>query len=678
MPEFHADNRATFPGAAGVESCSYVCSHGISPGVITLVVSLPPTDLAAFGDLTLYDGVRQITVPNCKVVNIRYSRDGSGQAWTVSLADRRWLWDAGAISGSYNERDPRDKLVPWTIKSPTELAALCLARMGETGYAVDLPPGLNGSDWNDRTDWFETGADAPPTGTNPPTVWEDEVPANALQQLCDRYGRRVVYDPVTDTVAVAPVGAGADLPDDAIESIGVNVSVPKTPAGIGVVGAVVRFQWLGRLDPVGEEWDGSYLPPAQLSYRPPPPFPGALPWDNLAFGDVRPTDRLDYFQAKARAERSVYRVFRVSNLGVGTGIGPKANSLRVAGYRGPIKRRYQLVLQQTKVEQIAPVVRDPNQVAKSGVPFLFNYYDGFSRDQPAAVLGSVVNGTVQNVWKADRDDNTPDGQPLAVGFSIDPVRQLVVFDRRVYVKVPFLVDTSKPPGLVPAYKQYVYRPASLALQTAVVVKDAVTGEPARYRRWRLVRPDGTLGPAEDNAADPARYPTGPVVWFRHDDVQMSVLPRYRFSPVPPPGYDPGSGLVRVPPDDWYGGTYTVAAVTRGSLDAADSADYARRADYYLAEHAKAFLVKGGVTNTYPGVRPVPMDGAITQTEYTTDGRGPTTVASKNCEVNPHVDPYPERRRENLKALPDAVAQNLASKPAKIDANPIAPPAPNQK
>lgn len=625
MPEFQIQS-AVWPGAVGVEQARYVCSHGITPGYGYVVVSAPPTDVAPAGDLVLTDGRRTVTVRDCLLVGVRYNQGESGQTWTLTVADRRWRWAFGSISGSYNETGRDNESVPWTVRSPEELAELCLEAMGEVDYDIDLPP-----------------------GPNPPQAWSVETPAKVLARLAERYGRRVVFDPVEDRVLIAQPGDGDDLPDTYLESRGANVQVPKTPAGIGVVGAPVRFQTRLRLEAVGEEWDGTHVPIDELSYAPDPPYPGGRPWDagDLGFSSVRPTNRLSFDRARELAGRSVWRVYRLADRtvdpGPWAGTADRDNTMvTVAGYPRRLDRREQIVPQSVKVEQVPPG-EDPAPA------------DGHRRDRAAAVIGSILSREHGSYWQpGGTGPNTTDGQPLQVGFTIDPARQLVSFDRPMYVLWKHIRYAPGPGGQPARPDVFVARPAPLVLETAVRVKDGTTGEPARYHRWRLFRPDGSLGPAEDNGADPADYPDDPLIaWHVHDDVAFNTIGRYVYAPNPavtnPPPYAPlqppdGSYTVlTAPADGWYGGLYKLT-----TIDLVDQADAESRADYYLGGHVLEYQLKGGLTNTYAGIWDIPLDGAVMQVEWSVGPGGPTTVASRNCETSVYVPPYPARRlKEDL-------------------------------
>jgi hypothetical protein len=223
-----------------------------------------------YGSLVISDGLETVVLPNCKLDDLRIESEGdSGTIWLLTIVDRRWRWrDLGGISGYYNQLDPHGKFIPWTIRSPTQLAVACLQAMGETTYTLNLPPGLDSSVGQGQGAFLTTGLTFPPTGTNPPINWVAVPPAQALQQVADLFGCRVIYRHSDDGVLVTPAGIGALLPPGSIHTQGPSIKSPETPDSIGVVGAPTRYQGQFALVPVGEEWDGSYRPIDLLSYAP--------------------------------------------------------------------------------------------------------------------------------------------------------------------------------------------------------------------------------------------------------------------------------------------------------------------------------------------------------------------------------------------------------------------------
>ncbi len=604
---------ATWPGVGAVESCTGTVSHGISPAAFVMTTYPQAAAPQPFGDLTITDGLNRAVFRDCKLDALSGRSGGDGQTFVLTILDRRWKWRYGAISGRYNVLDPRGKLVPWTIRSPQELAELCLAAMGERNYRVHLPEGLT-SKVNEKIQRFlELGETFPQSFTNPLTVWDMTPPAEALARLAELYGCRVIYQPFLDRVLVAPLGAGRPLPPGPCEVIAPSVDSPETPSAVGVAGVPVRIQMRLLLEPVGKEWDGSYRPVNELSYAPqagagkvqittatytggvpapsvkvylywntgwelpaPPSedergvsfqynaggasaadkltaaaaginahplasplmsatavgnvltvtgkiagfqfrvvaetslpgggdFPVALVqsarkpggnWEECpppTFGGVRATDRLSYDQAIQFAQSSVFRCYRVLNADAETGKFP----IRVP-WVGPIKRRHQLVLQPTKVDQVVPEPRDPAAIrlgpnvalpiraaVGGGLPEFFN---GVSRDQGADVFGSVTKEIGNVMWLGDpARANTDPEDKVYLAPEIDPAEQVVTFPDYVYLQAPV------------AGTLFQVKFPVLTLETAVLVTEEKTGE---VLRWKETLALG--GNCAGRVADPRR------------------------------------------------------------------------------------------------------------------------------------------------------------------------------
>lgn len=274
---------AVWPGAVAVENCTYTCSHGITPGTAFLsYIPQPdpktgrPTEpmVGQFGDLVFSDGVRTLRVRGCKVVRVTCSVASDGITYHLEIVDRRWRWVSshgarfGGIHGRYNRVDTRGKLVPWSIRSPYQLAKICLDAMGERNYEIRLPNGLRRSAGENIDRYLRLGENFLRTATNPEMNWDHTPPAQCLSELADIFNCRVIYRPHSDTVLVAPLGEGEPLPDGAVESFTPSVTVPEAPAKIGVVGSPIKWQAKFLLEAVGEDWDGMIVPINQLSYGP--------------------------------------------------------------------------------------------------------------------------------------------------------------------------------------------------------------------------------------------------------------------------------------------------------------------------------------------------------------------------------------------------------------------------
>ena len=635
------------------------------------------------GDLEITDGNESVVIPGCKIDSLQIEQNESGTIWSLAFSDRRWRWrDLGAVSGCYNQLDPHGKLVPWTIRSPTELAILCLEALGEINYVLNLPAGLDSSAGL-ITSFLPNGLNFPLTGTNPLINW-DAVPPAALQQLADQFGCRIVYQLSTDSVLVTPAGIGAVLPPGSLARQGPSLKDPGTPDAVGVTGAPTRYQVRLHLQPVGEEWDGSYRPIDDLSYAPVNPgaagavqistatsvnafansftgngliyqvfldpkngpnpvltgtlleydlqhndndtdvaqglvaafeanvkaklavsfvggiltvqgtqvgvpfsmvarISGNLPLPGTTFGpalvaqmaqlagkatswDASPpplfpgvvaTDRLTLPQALDLARKTVWKLFQVEDVDANLlgGLQP----ILVPGY-GRLKRRQQLVLQDTQVDQIVPQALDGKLRDTAGQPLVINYYNGYSKDKPAAVYGSVMQmtRTFGGIIFPLLPFNSAPGSQVFVPFTIDPVWQLVAFSDHVYF-----------------YEDGRFTRPFLALQTAVAVRDADTNQIVRFQQ--IVPLPG------QNAVTLPRMEL-------HEDIQVNVT-------------------------TLYGPTNNLLAVTILETD-----PYAR-ASFYLAGLAAQYRFADAQTVEYNGIRVIDLDGAIQQVSWSVGAGG---------------------------------------------------------
>ncbi|MDB5306212.1 MAG: hypothetical protein JWO38_414 [Gemmataceae bacterium] len=97
------------------------------------------------------------------------------------------------------------------------------------------------------------------------------------------------------------------------------------------------------------------------------------------FAGVTPTDRLAYLEAQQLARQYVFRAYRIRNIDPGDP--EQSNPLQIPWF-GTIKRRQQVILQQTKVEQVIPQDRIPGGKDR-GAPvaqgILPEFYNGYSR-----------------------------------------------------------------------------------------------------------------------------------------------------------------------------------------------------------------------------------------------------------------------------------------------------------
>lgn len=236
----------SFPGIKDIQSASYTLAHGISPGRAVLTVAPQKKINPKPGTLTFKFGKRTVKIRDCYPLSASLVRNPQGWITQVTLLDKRRKWGWGAISGRYNQRDRRTgQIQPRTIKTPAELAELCLAAMGEKNIDVA----------------------ALPLAQRPEVDWDYETPAAALSQLCADLGCRVVME-TGGKVKIVRLTRGPRLKAKDVASDSLAEVAPELPSSIIVVGGPVRYQADFVLEAVGLEADGSVRLIDDLTYKP--------------------------------------------------------------------------------------------------------------------------------------------------------------------------------------------------------------------------------------------------------------------------------------------------------------------------------------------------------------------------------------------------------------------------
>lgn len=597
---------AIWPGVQSVVSCTYTCSHGTQPGTAVLVCHPQTTQIKMHGTLTITDGFGRVSLPACKI-NAIYGPQGEGEkTWTIEIVDRRWRWrDLGVLNGLYNQRDPRGRILVWSLRSIPDLIALCLSAMGEVNYTLNLPT-------------VSTSTEE----IYPAINWDAVNPAYALTQLCERIGCRVVYRIGSNSVLITPVGVGGNLPAGPLAREGPSVLAPDAPDRIDLYGAPVRFQAQFALAAVGKEWDGSYRPIDFLSYAPKTQFApkGSKPWDYSApgvFPDVQATTRLSYRQARALAQESVFRCYQLINLDPYARVLVQTKPLRIPGF-GVIQRIQQVIPQETQVEQLTPQPADETRVGPDGRPLDKPFYDGYSRDKPAQVFGSYFYSAT-GIRVLTEGANTDPDKEVTVPFRIDQENMLVIFDQPVYVVEDAGARPAGGIGGATAKQLQRYREATLVLQTGCQVRDPINNQVVRFYAQSPL------------SASPSATPPALVL---HEDCQLNYIGVY----------DSVTHQL----------TNVLSDIQRASV----------MAGYYLAREAAKYDLKGGLERVYRGIVAVDLDGAIQQVTWSIGGGQPAmTRASRQFEHSAYIPTFPERlkiqylgpaqrRKLDLAASPD--------------------------
>src|SRR5262245_9995696 len=96
---------ATFPGVKQILSFHGTLQQGVTPSVFQLVIIPQETPIQLQGDLTITYNNTKIVLKDCCIDIGSYSLNKQGYVVSLNIRDRRWKWDFGEISGSYNQTD---------------------------------------------------------------------------------------------------------------------------------------------------------------------------------------------------------------------------------------------------------------------------------------------------------------------------------------------------------------------------------------------------------------------------------------------------------------------------------------------------------------------------------------------------------------------------------------------
>ncbi len=439
-----------YPGVNAILSAQAETSQGIQPGRCTATCPASAIGtLAPVADLAFGDGTTTIVWKQCRVVQFAYS-GGSGQkpTATVLFEDRRFNWASGSISGRYNVPAEYTNTVPLvsfsgapqpnqnyaqvpippgeepirpeTAKTAQQLCILCLKAMGETQYDVS----------------------AIDPKAYPAVEWDTENPARALQALAERFGCRVVYRWDTDSVVLVKQGVGGPLPSGPFLFDSPSLTPKPVPKRVVVRSAKIKYQMRFALEMVLMEFDGSWKPADQVSYRPTngwfgiAPGAGELDEDNLP---NLPKGRTVH-DAISLAGSWLYRTYRVS-LTRADGLGV----LRIpadGGEKDRVDYHKQVYLLPSKAQV---TVDDLNRHSPAPAQV-------YGRHTPPQGYGLSNPMTTY--------DQTTTQTEVLCPFSIDPEHAIIVFAEPIYAFKP-IPQASGGNG-----KTRAFYPATIVLETA--------------------------------------------------------------------------------------------------------------------------------------------------------------------------------------------------------------------
>lgn len=441
MADLQAEVR--YPGIEQVESASITRGMGITPSVFQISIAPQARAVETDGTLELSFGNVRISFLSCHLDSSSLSYNANGYLVSLNLVDRRWKWQYGSISGSYNLRNDDFTIRSETEKTPRQLATLCFEAMGENNFDVGALPNV----------------------ARPTVEWEGENPAQALANLCDDLGCRIVLR-LGGNVRIVKANVGAPLPPGPVMDEQIADDPAERPDGITILCGRNRYQADFLTEAVGLDKDGKIKPIDDLSYKP------AGGWNVADLPDFQSLADKELVQL---AKMSVFRWYRIK--------ASEAAPINLPGY-GLIK----------DLAQILPIESEQVDV---GV------IDGVVKNKPARAYGvwfvpnmGRLTNNVEELTPLGADDDETSVPP----FQVDEARGMIVFDRPVYLQG----------GTEPAL---TLEPATIRLRTAVSVRDPETHAWVRYERSRPSRF--------------RRLNTRNMV-IRRDEIVLSFAPFYRL------------------------------------------------------------------------------------------------------------------------------------------------------
>lgn len=582
---------AAWSGSPGlpVISASYTCSHGVTPGVATVVVPMvPKTSVGRYGTLSLSDGVRApVNVRGCRLVDVAETDlPGGARGLVLTILDARHRWKYGSVSGAYNviDRHPDPDTVPegpfvvrggvyvpGTERTPEQLIRTCFALLSQ--------PVL---------------FDRVPRDVRVPVDWKGENPARAADRVADACGCRLVYQPLADRVLVTPPG-GFTRVDRRFPVLSEQPAFDTAdrPTAVEVVGGDTLVTDVVRLRAVGWEEDGRLRPIEDLSYRPADGWWNYSPDYEGWWAHVRRGNSTSVHVSRALAREFVWKLFRVEAVPVDrVEAGRKRRAAR--GFVAPVWGRV--------VNRKAITLSDRQVLPERDAA-------GQYKTKPAQLL---YNGVA---WKKDRA-----GRLRNFDFFSDPA-------------VPFAVDPDA--GLVTASRPLyrVREKLSNGQDRQREIDDTLYGPPLTNGRIQFVLADVYLKCA-------LRVRNG-ATWQYHAGRWAARL-----------GADPGGELVeshaRPELQEVYHVRRQLADWRRVGLDS-NAGEVARLARAVLAAAAARHQTADRLTRTYAGILPVQPDGGVHSVTWSVGEGPPVTRVGVNTETEPHLPTFPERRK-NERAL----------------------------
>lgn len=557
-------------------------THGLEPARIT--INIPPDpDISLGGTLSIRQGNVSVNFLDCRadLVDVYKNEDGL-EMWTVTILDRRWKWKFGQISGYYNVRV--DKTIrKGTEKNIKQLMKLCLEAMGEKHYDLSTVP----------ADVF------------PEIEWDYVLPAEALSQLADLIGFRVVFQIRRNRVAILKAGVGRSLAQKDATAYSATYDPPELPTSIVFVGGRTLWEFDLPLVAVVEETDHSIKPlnDPSVSYHPTLGRNGApLPiqvagvssywsWYDPEMGNVIGDQKISLVSGETSlkdfVKGQVYRKYRVSTSIVKQRIQDLIRGKSAKQLTLPHPNGTKCVVEE--LDQILPLLRErlatyPTELGVRSKPaVIYGQFDIGNASSQNNIEEQPIASSSGSLDLYGADGSPPKRLVYTGGWNLDPETGIITFSEPVFRTVQQGVQYTREDGSQYTVKDSLALPAIIWLRTSFGFRDKTT---RAWKSWEIAR-DG------DSRAKTKQQ------FLRRSDVPLAVCI--------------GLGGENFPIKD------------------ATEKDYQTAAKFYLDEHQKTLKPKDPVAVTYPFIRLEDLDGAVQQVSWQITGNGAYTKVSRNRE-----------------------------------------------
>ncbi len=608
----------TFGGIKAVLSGSFTIGPGVTPSRCTIYIAPQLEPIPIVGTLQIYDNTGGVIFPDCHAQSLSVEINGL-TVWAVTIMDTRWRWAYGEISGEYNVRDARDRIIPAQVRTPQQLAKLLFKAMGVERADVSKMPNT----------------------LFPEKRWDTANPARELATLLEETGCLVTLGSA-NVVQVWPIGAGGFLPNDnTLIDQQILYEIPDVPDVLCFRGGRNQYQIPLRCVPVAEDEDGTIKDFNEVSYAPEPISPALRhyvwglhdpPFSNVVFPEEPDPLKL---QKKAivrnLAAKWIFRAYRIS---LGRDGEQPVEALDELSNKEIIKDIDRLLpLNSNRLLRTSPIPFDPLKLPDSTGPAPVVYGRWQLQD-------SIISGTNLDMLRArTADQEERESTNLALrpwptgkiddpknrfeiynkGWTLDAERGIVFFSEPVYEVLQ--VDLSEAdPDRDDLAQQFLKTPAIIYLLTSFGVRHSKT------RAWVH---------REINRKLPGKqYGTQPKYVYRAEAVFQTWKNQYV-----------------------------------DNLISTNSNEFDRDANRYLDHEQKRLIGDKPASATYAGFKKLYLDGAIRQVTWFIDDAGyARTRASRNRDEPNVAETYQQKQLyEELSQLLSRNAKEADKERRKFDA-----------